>query len=285
MKKIFILLLTLSLMLLSGCGEQLVTNLYESEMPDYMDSTSDSKYAEALYKLRNTSLKDEEKIRQIFEIMPYFPQKDFNISTENSTLNITYKIPLRSQYRDLRELERNLTQTLLTSFAIINDAEEIGLYVQDNYGIFSEKILTREELYKQSENSSLMGMDYFTEETIKKASDKRKTFEDYLVNVLDISYKESKNEIYYEEINKKLSEKEVFDAYELKIYNINLNKNSSVEGVNLINFAKNNNFNLSKYNGEDIDAVLFNVRDFTTGNVYKKMFIFKGNTVIGSGNM
>lgn len=279
MKKL--LFLIVAIFLLSGCGQKQTISVRESEIeiPGIIESKKDSEFVHTLFSMKKTTLSELEDVRTIIKTTPYFSEKQFVLSVDGTTLNISYDTKLRSVYRSPVELEKSLMQTSLTVFSLVPDIQQTNITLKDVYGEFLSLTFDRNTI------NEYYGAAYFTPENIYDATSNRDRFESYLLKVLDIGSEETEFDIYIEEISKKLSDEVIIDFESIEKYDAFYRENFELQSFNMAEYAKKNKIKLEKYIDSKLGFFVCDIINFIDNQVETHLYVFKNESIIMNGKV
>lgn len=172
-------LVVLSILAAAGCSGRQNTEGNQPQSPGY---------AEALYQLKDTDARDRLKVQTIINIVSAesAPLKSLGFTLELETgqepyaVSVSYRVDSRADYRVPVDIETAWCENAAVIFSLIPNAGRITFYLRDEYGVFGASDYSRDSL------SERPGLEYFTDDHMKKAAGSPESFSAYLAKIAQI---------------------------------------------------------------------------------------------------
>lgn len=249
----------------------------------------DSK-AEALYSYKGTDVGDRSKVSAIIQSLDYtgLQVKSFELQTDSGhyVITVNYLIDSRVDYRSYAyaDIHTALKKNAAVMFSLIPNAGDISFRLYDPYGTFAGSYYSREHL------SEWPGLEYFTDDKVKAATDSLESFAAYLDKVAALQNTE---DVYSEE------QKETVEREE-QIYTVigddrEISVNSGVGFTVEITdeFAANPPLKelegqkgaLAQHTGQKLNFLIYDIRNYKTDDATFYLFAFDGADMVVNADL
>lgn len=251
-------------------------------------------YDTALYQLKDTYTGDNAKVHTIVNTLSNaeFSLKSLEFTLELETdrepygIKVFYLADSRTNYRFQEDIETAWNKNAAVIFSLIPNAGEITFHLEDEYDVFAVSYYNRENL------SERPGMEYFTDDNVKKAADSIESFSAYLIKISEI---QNVSEFYSAE--QKLFNERARQVYDIigDDYSFYVNEGADFsvlitnEFINTapIKILTDHKERLLGAVGSEVDFIIYGTRNYKTGEWSgpPHLFLFDGERLVTYVNL
>jgi len=229
-------------------------------------------YDTALYQLKDTYTGDDAKVHTIVNTLSNaeFSLKSLEFTLELETdrepyeIKVFYQVDSRTNYRFQEDIETAWNKNAAVIFSLVPNASEITFHLEDEYDVFGVSYYNRENL------SEHPGMEYFTDDNVKKAADSIESFSAYLIKVSEI-----KNVAEFYSAEQKLFNERARQVYDIigDDYSFYLNEGSDFSVLITNEFINTSPIKVLTDHKErllgavnsEVDFIIYGTRNYKTG--------------------
>jgi len=201
-------------------------------------------------------------------------------------IKVFYLADNRTNYRFQEDIETAWNKNAAVIFSLIPNAGEITFHLEDEYDVFAVSYYNRENLSKRP------GMEYFTDDNVKKAADRIESFSAYLIKISEI-----KNVTEFYSAEQKLFNERARQVYDIigddYAFYVNEGADFSVLITNEfidtapIKILTDHKERLLGAVGSEVDFIIYGTRNYKTGDWFGPpyLFLFDGERLVTYVNL
>lgn len=251
-------------------------------------------YDRELYQLKDTYTGDNVNVHKIASTLSdaesSLKSLEFTLKLETDRepygIKVFYLADSRTNYRFREDIETAWNKNAAVLFSLIPNASEITFHLEDEYDVFADSYYYREKL------SERPGLEYFTDDNVKKAADSIESFSAYLLKVSEI-----KNVSEFYSAEEKLFKERGRQVYDIigDDYSFYINEGSDFsvlitnEFINTspIKVLTDQKERLLGAVGSEVDFIIYGTRNYKTGdwNGPPYLCLFDGERLITCVNL